>query len=223
MPIIKPKWIARALATGRAPGSPKQTAQVRVLGGSPKESSQPQNIFVRVASWIWISRPMTGSYRLYSYDTSRARMGHPGGVGRSRSLASKAWAASSKPFSLKARARELKAHGKPRPPGPGRAASSAAEAAWDRDRGDARQGHGDGEVVVQVHGDGSPVLEPSSKATVGLVGVTMKSTCVKTVAEVLDDLCPHPLGTTVEGVVVAGRQSIGAEHDAPLDLWAEAS
>ena len=30
------------------------------LGSSPKESSQPQNIFVRVASWTWISSPITG-------------------------------------------------------------------------------------------------------------------------------------------------------------------
>src|SRR5579859_3057401 len=52
---------ARALTTGSAPGSPRQTAQVCVLGGSPKDSSQPQNIFVRVFSWTWISRPITGS------------------------------------------------------------------------------------------------------------------------------------------------------------------
>src|SRR3954453_21839901 len=34
---------------------------VCVLGGSPNVSSQAQNIFVRVPSWTWISRPMTGS------------------------------------------------------------------------------------------------------------------------------------------------------------------
>ena len=61
MPIISPKWIASALATGSAPGRPRQTGQVRVFGGSPKLSSQPQNIFVWVASWTWISSPMTGS------------------------------------------------------------------------------------------------------------------------------------------------------------------
>jgi hypothetical protein len=32
-----------------------------VFGGSPNDSSQAQNIFVRVASWTWISSPMTGS------------------------------------------------------------------------------------------------------------------------------------------------------------------
>src|ERR1035441_7562875 len=60
-PIIRPKCTARALATGRLPGSPRHTGQVRVLGGSPKDSSQPQNIFVRVASCTWISRPITAS------------------------------------------------------------------------------------------------------------------------------------------------------------------
>src|SRR6187551_1800320 len=53
--------MARALTTGSEPGRPRQTGQVRVLGSSPKLSSQPQNIFVRVSSWTWISRPMTGS------------------------------------------------------------------------------------------------------------------------------------------------------------------
>src|SRR5580692_7755942 len=56
--------MARALATGKLPGSPRQTGHVRVFGGSPKDSSQPQNIFVAVASCTWISRPMTGSYGL---------------------------------------------------------------------------------------------------------------------------------------------------------------
>jgi hypothetical protein len=34
---------------------------VRVFGGSPNDSAQPQNIFVRVESWTWISSPITGS------------------------------------------------------------------------------------------------------------------------------------------------------------------
>src|SRR6188472_2570608 len=32
-----------------------------MFGSSPKESSQPQNIFVLVASWTWISSPITAS------------------------------------------------------------------------------------------------------------------------------------------------------------------
>jgi len=34
---------------------------VCTFGSSPNDSSQPQNIFVRVATVTWISRPMTGS------------------------------------------------------------------------------------------------------------------------------------------------------------------
>ena len=56
-----PYWIACALTTGRLPGWARQTGQVWTFGSSPKESSQPQNIFVLVRSWTWISRPMTAS------------------------------------------------------------------------------------------------------------------------------------------------------------------
>ena len=56
-----PYCTAWALVTGSVPGRPRQTGQVRVLGSSPKLSAQPQNIFVRVLSWTWISRPITGS------------------------------------------------------------------------------------------------------------------------------------------------------------------
>ena len=64
IPIIKPKWIASAFVTGKLPGSARQTGQVCVLGGSPKLSGQPQNILVFVASWTWISSPMTVSYSM---------------------------------------------------------------------------------------------------------------------------------------------------------------
>src|SRR5207302_8384060 len=53
---------ARLLSTGRVPGRPRQTGQTLVLGGSPKRVEQPQKIFVRVRSWTWTSKPMTGSY-----------------------------------------------------------------------------------------------------------------------------------------------------------------
>ena len=61
MPIISPKCTASALVTGSVPGWPRQTGQVRVLGSSPNDSAQPQNILVRVLSCTWISSPMTGS------------------------------------------------------------------------------------------------------------------------------------------------------------------
>src|SRR5437588_9298420 len=54
--------IARSFGTGSAPGCARQTGQVRVFGSPPKPDSQRQNIFVRVFSCTWISRPMTGSH-----------------------------------------------------------------------------------------------------------------------------------------------------------------
>src|SRR5262245_27455346 len=58
--------MASALVTGSAPGRPRQTGQVCVLGGAPNSSGQPQNIFVLVWSWTWISRPMTVSNSVVS-------------------------------------------------------------------------------------------------------------------------------------------------------------
>ena len=69
---------------------------------------------------------------------------------------------------------------------------------------------------------GSSVFAPSSNAVHGLVGVTMKSKCSKTVAEVLRDLRADLLRGPVIRVVVAARERVGAEHDPPLDLGAEA-
>src|SRR5439155_13680308 len=55
---------ARLLITGSTPGIAVQTGQVNVLGAACVESTtaQPQNIFERVDSSAWTSRPITGSY-----------------------------------------------------------------------------------------------------------------------------------------------------------------
>src|SRR5208337_1470920 len=50
------------LSTGKAPGSPRQTGQTFVFGGSPKRVEHEQKIFEAVSSWTWTSSPMTGSY-----------------------------------------------------------------------------------------------------------------------------------------------------------------
>ena len=60
------------------------------------------------------------------------------------------------------------------------------------------------------------------KATVGVVGETMRSTSAKARVEVAAHQRAHLLGAAVVGVVVAGRERVGADHDAPLDLGAEA-
>src|SRR4051812_25113774 len=50
--------------TGRAPGRPRQTGHVCVLGGASAYAfEQPQNIFEAVLSWQWTSIPITASYR----------------------------------------------------------------------------------------------------------------------------------------------------------------
>ena len=50
------------LSTGSAPGSPRQVGQVLVLGSSPKEAGQAQNILEFVLTWQWTSSPMVGIY-----------------------------------------------------------------------------------------------------------------------------------------------------------------
>src|ERR1044072_4774332 len=68
--------IASRLGTGSEPGWPRQTGQVRVFGSGPKPDSQQQNIFVRVFSWTWISRPMTGSQSLLATLEQLLRFAH---------------------------------------------------------------------------------------------------------------------------------------------------
>src|SRR5579863_5105587 len=53
---------AFALSTGSAPGSPRQTGQMFVLGAEPKWLAHPQKALVAVRSWTCTSSPMTGSY-----------------------------------------------------------------------------------------------------------------------------------------------------------------
>src|SRR5260370_23656512 len=49
-------------STGNAPGKPRHTGQVLVLGGSPKRVEQAQKILLSVSNWTWTSSPITGSY-----------------------------------------------------------------------------------------------------------------------------------------------------------------
>ena len=69
---------------------------------------------------------------------------------------------------------------------------------------------------------GSAVFAPSSKATPGAVGVTMKSKLLEGGLEVVGDQRADLLRLAVVGVVVAGGERVGADHDAAFDLVAEA-
>ena len=69
---------------------------------------------------------------------------------------------------------------------------------------------------------GSAARAPSSKATEGEVGVSSRSKSSNAVVEVAGDQRPDALRLPVVGVVVARGERVGAEHDPPLDLVAEA-
>ena len=50
------------MSTGSTPGSPRSMAQAWVLGAAPKAVGAPEKILDWVASWVWISSPMTVSH-----------------------------------------------------------------------------------------------------------------------------------------------------------------
>src|SRR4029450_12611579 len=138
------------LATGRAPGWAGQIGQVWVLGGSPKLSSQPQNILVRVASWTWISSPITGSQDSISPPRPR-RLLAGGGARRGRSQNSRRPRVEAdgglhgvghveQAVLAEGRPRQLQPDGQP-----------VGEAAGDRQRRQAREAGGDGADVGEVH------------------------------------------------------------------------
>ena len=83
---------------------------------------------------------------------------------------------------------------------------------------------GDG-IVYTSHrymARGLSVLAPSGKATVGVVGREQDVGVLVGPGEVVGDQPPDLQRLAVVGVVVAGRQGVRAEHDAPLHLGAEA-
>ena len=63
---------------------------------------------------------------------------------------------------------------------------------------------------------GSSAFSPSLNAGVGVVGVTMASTLANASSKSRRQQAAHPLRLQVVGVVVAGAENVGAEHDAPL-------
>ena len=69
---------------------------------------------------------------------------------------------------------------------------------------------------------GSSTFSPSAKAAVGLVGITSRSTRCEGGRELPPQAAPNAARPPVVGVVVTRREREGAEHDAPLDLGAEA-
>ena len=63
---------ASAFSTGSTPGYPRSTRLAWALGGAPYAVAEPEKIFERVASWAWISSPMTVSQALMRSPAARA-------------------------------------------------------------------------------------------------------------------------------------------------------
>src|SRR3569833_3369878 len=55
---------ASRFSTGSTPGRPRSTAQAWVLGGATYAVAAPVKILLLVASWAWISSPMTVSHSI---------------------------------------------------------------------------------------------------------------------------------------------------------------
>ena len=140
------------------------------FGSSPKESSQPQNIFVLVESWTWISSPITAS--------SSAIRATPSGRASKPIACSSAKAASSRLCSAKAGAAIWKPTGSCGPPPSGSARPAGIEIA-----GIPASGIGTVKKSFMYIASGSSVFSPSSKATEGEVGVTTKSKSAKAAAK----------------------------------------
>src|SRR5205085_11297501 len=155
-------------------------AHVCVLGGSPNDTSQPQNIFVRVLSWTWISSPMTGS-RLS--DTRARSIEFERSLERVRDV--------EEPVLAECGTSDLKADWKP-----------AGQAAGNRDRGDAGERHGDGAVVVEVHRDRVCGLLAELERDARRRRRDDEVDELECLAEVLGDLRAHALRAAVVRVVV---------------------
>ena len=69
---------------------------------------------------------------------------------------------------------------------------------------------------------GSSIFSPSLYAGVGVTGPAIRSTSLERLVEVLADQPPDLQRLQVIGVVVAGTQGVGAQHDAAFHFGAEA-
>ncbi len=148
-------------STGSAPGCARQTGQVRVFGSAPHSLAQRQNIFVRVFSCTWISRPMTGSQLIASLPGTKSKP----------SAVSSAWPTSKRRFSENCGPRICRPTGSPseRPHGiesPGSPAMFGGIVS----------------TSARYMASGFAVFSPKRKATVGEVGLSSTSKSSKAAA-----------------------------------------
>ena len=193
------RWRPAARRAGR--GRPGRCA---CSAARRSDSSQPQNIFVARRELDVDLQADDGLVASAHRARRRSR--------RSRSPARARRPRRACRFSLNAGPASWKPTGRP-----------SRQPARDRDRRDAGERHRHGAVVVEVHRERVVGLRAElERDASGAVGVTTKSKRSKAAREVLGDLRAHLLRAAVVGVVVAAGQRVGAEHDAALDLGAEA-
>ena len=164
---------ARALATGSVPGSPRQTGQVRVLGGSPKDSAQRAE-HLRPGRELDVDlQPDDGLV-----------VGHAARRVPSKPIAcSSAWAASRMRFSLNAGPAIWKPAGSPSE------SPLGIEMA-----GMPGQRHRDGAEVVEVHGQRVVGLRAELEGDGRAGRRDHEVEVLEGGGEVLGDLRAHPLG-----------------------------
>ena len=67
--------MAASFGTGSAPGNARHTGQQVLLGSSPNDTGQPQNILEAVCSSTWVSIPMTIAGRQGNNDWWHVKLG----------------------------------------------------------------------------------------------------------------------------------------------------
>src|SRR5690554_1373112 len=214
-PMARPKRMARSTAprlrTGSTPGSAMSTALAWRLGSAPKAVEAPEKILDAVFSWAWTSSPMTTSqvFWLMSVSSSRRDFG-PAAVPVGDLLV--AMRHIEQAGFVEMIADELQAHRH----------GVRAETAGQRHAWHAGEVDGDGVEVGQIplhrvvglraEFPGGGRANRAGDHVAGLEGV----------GEVAGDEATQLLRLQVIGVVVAVREYVGADQDAPLDLGAEA-
>ena len=198
---------ASRFSTGSIPGCARQTGQTLVFGASPKRFRQRQNIFVAVAQ---LHVDLEPDHRLPVVMPAPPVSRGGTGVEADRLLE---------------RVADLRAAGSRRTPG---RSPGTRPAARRRGRtgstGPGRPARLTGSVNMSFGyiASGSSSFAPIGNATVGAVGRAARRSRSNASREVAADQRADALRLPVVGVVVAGRQRVGAEHDPALHLGAEA-
>ena len=190
---------ACSLSTGSAPGRPRQVGQMLTLGSSPNALRHPQNSLV-VRGQLAVDLEPDHHLPCRSWRHLRcARLEHPGHPEQQASAEGRGQHLHADGQAVVARCRRGRT-------GPGDPRGSTG---WCRRRS-------------CTSPSGRPPWPRASKAVVGAVAPSNTSKRLVGPVERLHHERAHPLRLRVVGVVVAGGEGVGPEHDASLDLGTEA-